>query len=210
MRKRYVLLLIFIVSNTCYSQTIYFLTGKNFTTYYLENDGVSVNPFLKRGEGSSYELGFTIPIMLTRLQFDNPLNYYVGLTLNQYNAIGGNVSNLYEWKTEYAGLQNSLGYSFIKSNRLDMSVRGGVNFGTMLYGDQKINNSKYDLKDQKEFTGVILTPSLGLQAKCNLSEYGYLSLGYNYSESIGLSNRTPKKLSFKNHQILFGVSFELY
>jgi hypothetical protein len=186
------------------------MTGKNFCTYDLKNEGVSVNPFTKKGEGSSYEIGFSLPIMLTRLPFDNYLNYYVGLTLNQYNAIGGNISNLYEWRTEYVGLQNTIGYSFVKSDHFDMSVRGGVNFGTMLYGDQIINNSKYDLKDQKEFIGIVFTPSLGLQAKCNLSEYGYLSLGYNYSGSYNLSNSTPKKLTFKNHQIVFGVSFELY
>jgi hypothetical protein len=210
MRKIYLFFIICIIGSSGYSQTVYFMTGKNFCTYDLKNEGVSVNPFTKKGEGSSYEIGFSLPIMLTRLPFDNYLNYYVGLTLNQYNAIGGNVSNLYEWRTEYVGLQNSIVFSFIKSNHLDMSIRGGINFGTMLYGDQIINNSKYDLKDQKEFTGIVFTPSLGLQAKCNLSEYGYLSFGYNYSGSFNLSNSTAKKLTFKNHQIVFGVSFELF
>jgi hypothetical protein len=80
----------------------------------------------------------------------------------------------------------------------------------MLYGNQKINNSTYDLKSYDEFTGLVFRPSFGLQAKCNLSEYGYLSLGYDYSKSVNLSNETSKKLFFKTHQILFGIHFELY
>lgn len=210
MRKIQLLLLLLFTIVSTQAQEIYLFTGKNYTTFKLRNEGESVNPFDKSGEGSSYEIGVSIPIPITRLAFDNPLNYNLGLTLNQYNAEAGNEANSYEWKTEYLGIQNSIAYSLIKSNHLDLAVKGGFNFGTMLYGKQKINNSQYDLKNQKEFTGVVFTPSLGLQAKCNLSEYGYLSLGYNYSESTNLSNTTSKKLTLKAHQVLFGIHFEIY
>lgn len=210
MKKNLLVLLFLFTVGIIKAQEIYLFTGKNYTTFNLRNEGQSANPFDKRGSGSSYELGVSIPIPVSHLAFDNPLNYNLGLTLNQYNAEAGNIANTYEWKTEYVGIQNSVGYSFIKSNHLDLAVKGGLNFGTMLSGNQKINNSYYDLKSQKEFTGVVFTPSLGLQAKCNLSEYGYLSLGYNYSESTNLSNSSSKKLTLKTHQVLFGIHFELY
>ncbi len=210
MKKNQLVLLFLFTIGSIQSQEIYLFTGKNYTTYKLRNEGESANPFDKSGSGSSYEIGVSLPIPVSRLAFDNPLNYNLGLTLNQYNAEAGNIANLYEWKTEYVGLQNSIVYSFIKSNHLDLAVKGGFNFGTMLSGNQKINNSYYDLKSQKDFTGVVFTPSLGVQAKCNLSEYGYLSLGYNYLASTNLSNNTPKKLTLKTHQILFGIHFEIY
>lgn len=211
MKKINLLLLLFIsIGTVVNAQDVYFFTGKNYTTYDLKNQGESVNNFTKKGEGSSYEIGFSLPISVTRLVFDNPLNYSVGLTLNQYNAEAGNATNSYDWKTEYIGIQNSINYSVIKSNHVDLAIKGGLNFSTMISGNQKINNSKYNLFEYKEFTGVVFTPSLGLRAKCNLSEYGYLSLGYNYSSSFNLSNETQKKLTFRTHQVLFGIHFELY
>jgi hypothetical protein len=101
-------------------------------------------------------------------------------------------------------------YSFIKSNHLDLAVKGGFNVSTIVSGSQKINNSRLELTNQKDFNGIVISPLLGIQAKCNLSEYGYLSLGYNYSRSINLTNNTDKKLSFLTNQVVFGISFELY
>ena len=210
MKKLQLLFLFLFAVGTTQAQEIYLFTGKNYTTFKLRNEGESTNSFDKSGSGSSYEIGVSLPIPVSRLAFDNPLNYNVGLTLNQYNAEAGNIANSYEWKTEYVGIKNSIVYSFIKSNHLDLAVKGGFNFCTMLSGNQKINNSYYDLKSQKDFSGVVFTPSLGLQAKCNLSEYGYLSLGYNYSESTNLSNSSSKKLTLKTHQVLFGIHFEIY
>jgi hypothetical protein len=197
--------------NTAYSQQIYFLTGKNYSKYTIRYNGSeSVNVLEKKGEGDSYEIGFAIPIKVQRLAFDNNLNYTVGLTLNQYNAESGDIANNNTWKTEYIGVQNALVYSFVKSNHLDVAVKGGVNVATMLHGNQTINNSRFNLSNQKDFNGVVVSPLLGLQAKCNLSEYGYLSLGYNYSKSFNLTNDTNKKVSFLTNQIVFGISFELY
>lgn len=211
MKKLILLLLLLFSLHYGYSQEIYFLTGKNYTNYKIRYNGSeAVNALQKRGEGDSYEIGFALPIKVQRLAFDNNLNYTVGLTLNQYNAEAGDFANSYTWKTEYIGVQNALVYSFIKSNHLDLAVKGGVNLATMLHGNQTINNSRFNLSNQKDFNGVMVSPLLGIQAKCNLSEYGYLSLGYNYSRSISLTNDTNKKVSFLTNQIVFGISFELY
>jgi hypothetical protein len=210
--KKVTLLLFFVLSmNLIHAQEIYFLTGKNYTNYKLTYSGeATVNPLEKKGVGDSYEIGLAIPIKVQRLAFDNNLNYTIGLTLNQYNAEAGDFSNNYEWKTQYIGIQNALVFSFVKTNHIDLAVKGGFNTSTLLYGTQKINNSRFDLNNQKDFNGIIISPLLGFQAKCNLSEYGYLSLGYNYSKSISLTNNSDKKLSFLTNQIVFGVSFELY
>lgn len=210
--KKVTLLLFFVLCvNFLQAQEIYFLTGKNYTTYKLKYNGSeTVNSLPKKGGGDSYEIGLAIPIKVQRLAFDNNLNYTVGLTLNQYNAEAGDTTNNYEWKTEYIGVQNALVFSFVKTDHVDLSVKGGVNVSTLLYGNQKINNSRFDLTNQKDFNGIIFSPLVGLQAKCNLSEYGYLSLGYNYSKSINLTNDTDKKLSFLINQVVFGISFQLY
>lgn len=211
MKKLIFTLLFTLTVSGVYSQEIYFLTGKNYTNYQLRYNGSeTVNKLDKSGSGSSYEIGLAIPIKVQRLAFDNNLDYIVGLNLNQFNASAGNQTNHYSWNTEYIGITNALKFSFVQTDHVDIALKGGFTTSTLLTGNQKINNSKFDLDNQKDFNGIIMSPLLGLQAKCNLSEYGYLSLGYNYSRSFSLTNSTDKKLSFLNHQIVFGISFELY
>lgn len=211
MKRIIQLVFLLLVLNDSFAQEIYLSTGKNYTRYKLKYDGIgAVNTLPKKGEGDSYEIGLSIPIKIQRLTFDNNLNYTLGLTLNQYNAEAGDIANNYSWKTEYIGFQNTIIYSFIKSNHLDFAVKGGYNIATLLHGNQTINNSRSDLKQYQDFKGVIISPMFGIRAKCNLSEYGYLSLGYNYSKSFNITNQSDKKVSFLTNQILFGVSFELY
>lgn len=211
MKKLIFTLLFTLTVSGVYSQEIYFLTGKNYTTYQLRYQGTeTLNQLDKKGSGSSYEIGLAIPIKVQRLAFDNNLDYIVGLNLNQFNASAGNQTNHYGWDTEYIGITNALKFSFVQTDHVELAVKGGFTTSTLLSGNQKINNSKFNLDNQKDFNGIIMSPLLGLQAKCNLSEYGYLSLGYNYSRSFSLTNTTEKKLFFLNHQIVFGISFELY
>lgn len=211
MRKLTLLLLFMFALNTSNAQEIYFLTGKNFTQYKVTYNGTeTVNALDKKGVGDSYEMGYAFRIGAQKLAFDNNLDYRVGITLNQYNAVGGDNINNFTWNTEYIGIQNSIKYSFIDRDRLDLSLKLGVNAATMIYGTQLLNNSRLDLKNAKDFTGVVVSPSAGLEAKCNLSEYGYLSIGYNYFKSFNLTNNTEKKTSFLTHQIVFGISFEVF
>ena len=79
---------------------------------------------------------------------------------------------------------------------------------TIIYGKQQINNSTFNLTDNKDFSGLILQPVLGLDAKYYISKSGYLSLGCNLAKSISL-NPTTDKVSFNTFQILFGGYFEL-
>lgn len=211
MKKLIFTLFCILTMNAIQAQEVYFLTGRNFTNYQLRYNGTeTINHLDKKGTGSNYEIGLALPIKIQRLSFDNNLDYIVGLNLNQFNASAGNQNNLYEWETEYIGITNALKFSFIQTDHVDIAVKGGFTTSTIVSGSQKINNSKFNLDNQKDFNGIIMSPLLGLQAKCNLSEYGYLSLGYNYSRSYSLTNSTEKKLSFLNHQVAFGISFELY
>lgn len=211
MKKLIVTLLFTLTVSGVYSQEIYFLTGKNYTNYQLRYNGTeTVNSLDKKGSGSSYEIGLALPIKVQRLEFDNNLDYIVGLNLNQFNATAGNQNNHYSWDTEYIGITNALKFSFVQTDNLDLSIKGGFTTSTLLSGSQKINNSKFNLDGQKDFNGIIMSPLLGFQAKCNLSEYGYISVGYNYSRSFSLTNSTDKQLSFLNHQIVFGISFKMY
>lgn len=208
MIKNYLLLIFLLVSASIFSQEIYFSTGKNYTKYIYKDANLQKNPNIQSGAGSFYEVGFTKPFV------KKSILYSLGLSLNDYNALGGNSVNSYRWDTQYIGLHGGLLYKFYShkinsKNNIDFLVKTGLNASTLIYGKQEINGIYYDLMHQKEFSGIILESSVGVMVKYNIPSFGGLSLGYDYCQSINISNSLKEKLSFNTNQIELGVYFNI-
>jgi hypothetical protein len=203
MKKLFILIAITCSLQSIHSQEVYFAAGKNFTTYDYKNSSGSSNPNLKSGTGNFFELGFINPLG------DGKFAYSAGLALNEYNNVGGNSVSSYSWNTQYLGAQGGFMYSIFGEGDFDVLPKFGLNMGTIISGKQTINGTYYDLTQEKEFSGLLVTPSLGLQVKYNLSAYGYISLGYNYCKGFNLSNSTDQKLSFSTNQLQFGVHYAI-
>lgn len=186
-----------------HSQEIYFYSGKNYTNYdYKDNTGIS-NPSLQTGSGDFYEIGYAMPLGY------EIISYAIGLNLNEYNAIGGNTVNSYSWNTQYLGVKNSISYSLFDRSAFDIALSGGLTLATLLYGKQEIDGTFLDLLSQKEFSGLIVQPFVGFQARYYVLNDGYLSFGYNFSKSFNVTNSTNEKLSFNNSQLQFGIHFNM-
>jgi hypothetical protein len=185
-----------------HGQEMYFSTGINTTTYdFKSTDNLPLE--LKPKTGQFYELGYKIPVIEDRL------NYGVGFAINNFNSTGGDTANNYEWQTTYLGLNNHLEYIIIPSDRSPIEVSGALQLQLMhiINGEQKINGQQFDLKEEKEFTGFWVQPGATVTAKYFMSDDWQLSLGYNYSLGINVSNNTEEKLKFNNQQIRFGIHF---
>ncbi len=199
--RKLLLLAVFVLSiQNIQSQEIYLQTGKNYTQYDYKSDNGST-PSLQSGSGNFYEIGYQMNLS------NKKLKYAVGLSLNEYNAIGGNQVSSYSWNTQYLGVQNTISLAFVKKGGFEGSVNVGVGLATLIYGKQNINGQYLDLSSQKEFSGLWIAPKLGLTASYNVENDIYLSLGYGYSKSFNVTNNTSEKLSFNTNQIQFGVHF---
>jgi hypothetical protein len=185
-----------------YGQEIYFQTGKNFTNYDYKGNS-SDSPSLQAGSGNFYEVGYVMTLN------NEKLKYAVGLSLNEYNAIGGDINSSYSWNTQYMGIDNTFSIAFVNWNGLQASANGGVGISSLIYGKQNLNGQYLDLSSQKEFSGLWIAPKLGITGSYNVDNDIYLSFGYAYSKSFNVSNSTEEKLSFNNNQIQFGVHFVL-
>ena len=203
MKKLLILIVIMCSLQSVNSQEVYFSAGKNFTTYDYKNSSGASNPNLKSGTGNFFELGFIKPLK------NEKFAYSIGLALNEYNNVGGNSVNSYTWNTQYLGAQGGFTYSILDRGDFDILPKFGLNMGTIISGKQTINGTYYDLTKEKEFTGLLITPSLGVQVKYNLSAYGFISLGYSFCKGFNLSNSTDQKLSFNTNQLQFGVHYAI-
>ena len=200
MKKLLLIALIALSFQHIQAQEIYLQTGKNYTKYDYKSD-TSSTPSLQSGSGNFYEIGYVMTLN------NEKLKYAVGLSLNEYNAIGGDINSSYSWNTQYLGVQNTFSIAFVKKRGFEASANVGLGISTLIYGKQNLNGQYLDLSSQKEFSGIWIAPNLGLKASYNVDNDIYLSLGYSYSKSFNLSNSTDEKLSFNNSQIQFGVHF---
>ena len=204
MKKLALLLTVYIFSQSTTAQEVYFYTGKSFTTYDFKNSSGGSNPNLENGTGNFYELGYT------KLLSNEKINVNIGLALNEYNSVGGNPTNSYSWNTQFLGIQSHASYSLLNNrSSFDILPQIGINIATIINGKQTINGIYFDLTKEKEFSGLVVTPSLGLQVKYNLAAAGYISLGYNYCKGINLTNSTQQKLAFTTHQLQFGIHYAI-
>lgn len=203
MKKLLITVVLLFFIHTIQSQEVYFYSGKNFTTYDFTNSSGNSNPNLRSGTGAFYEVGYNKNLKNDRF------SYSLAVALNEYNSVGGNTANSYSWHTQYLGFQGGLIYSTIRNSDFDILPKFCFNMGTIISGTQSINGTYFDLTKEQEFSGLLVTPSIGLQLKYNLSTNGFISLGYNYCKSFNLSNSTNQELSFNTNQLQFGIHYTI-
>lgn len=185
------------------AQEMELIVGINFTTYdYTNSDGES-NPNLEGASGSYIELSYNVPF--------NPRNrdfyYSLGLTLNQFNANGGDYVNNYSWNTNYLGIKGGLKYFFTSRNSYTkVAPKIGFGINRIISGQQKINGTTFDLTSEEEFTAVTFQPYIGLELKHELNFGILIGVGYNYSKIFGIANGNEEILNFINSRFEFGIT----
>ena len=98
------------------AQGVYINVGSNFTTYdYTNSLGGSSD--IESDSGSSYEVGY-----VSKSALGNKIDIATGITLDQYNATGGNMVNNYSWNTNYLGLQGVFKYKIIDPRRSPVAI----------------------------------------------------------------------------------------
>lgn len=204
LKSRLFFILAVVFSFSVQGQEIYFSTGLNITSYdFKSTDNLPLT--LNSKTGQFYELGYRLKIM------DERLLYGVGLAINNFNATGGDTANHYTWETTYIGLNNQLEYVVLPSLRspIELSVGAQMQLMTILNGEQSINGTLYDLTQEDEFKGIWIQPGAIFTVKYFVDDAWQLSLGYNYSVGLNVSNSTEEKFKINNQQIRFGIHFNL-
>lgn len=208
-KNKHLLLIILLVSAGVFSaqaQELFFTIGKNFTRYDYRNSMGMANPNVKASSGNAFSVGYLKGFSDCRCAWA-PVSYGAEFTLNEYNAIGDNSGMAYEWKTSYLGLLPAAYFSFFPNENFDIAAKLGANFSTIVLGQQRLGPDYFNITSNKEFSGIWVAPTLGLNFKYAPSSLGYMSLGYSYAKSFKLSHSSPEKLAFINHNVQFAIHY---
>ena len=212
--KKIIIISILFFSYSLSSQTAFFNTGLNTTSYDYKNSEGNSNENIKSSNGTFFEIGYSFPIEFSRRTRSfgrySRLHFKTGLSLNQYNATGGNSIDNYDWKSQFIGLRSDLEYFIFAADFLSVSVDGGLGLEVFLNGKQKIGGNTYNLKDSDEFNGLFFTPRVGINLSVNVSEEVALMGGFNLSKAISPSKSNQESVSFNNSQFRFGIIIQVY
>jgi opacity protein-like surface antigen len=202
---------LFFLASNLKAQELYIFSGKNSTRFIFKStNDTSENIAFRKGLGSNLEIGYTYKLK------NNLFVYALGLSYNEFEAEASNYATNYTWETTYIGIINKISYNLSGTKPycyfgVDMSLflNTGFNTATLINGSQFINNYYYDLSKNEEFSGVLLQPFIGISAQYIVSRNFKLNLGYNFSKTFNLTNKTAEKTSFNTNQFQIGLQVSL-
>jgi hypothetical protein len=189
--KKLTLLITILIGTSLYAQDVFLETGMNFTSYaYADNDGNS-NDNIEPGTGVYVRAG------LGSIGYRSSFSY--GISLNQFNATGGNGFDLYDWKVTHLG-------GFAQWNRYfnddkTFGFSAAFEFSTMVSGKQVLGESSFKLSEYDEFKGLWANPRFGLNYQVISTNSVLLALGYNFQVGLNITGGATEKLSFNTHQL---------
>lgn len=226
--KRLSLLVVFLIisQNVLFSQTKSWSLGVGtaITTYDFTTSAGNKIDYLKKGTGNSYAIGYEQAVVDTNkfvgqstpkaiyfLQHKNlakiltKIHVGVQVLLNQYNAVG-NIQNVaFDYQTNYAGLQVSVGPKIAIGKKWSFVLKGIISGQHILQGNQHVNFSYIDLTKDDSFSG--LKTFMGLDLRLEKQLNNSLSFYINGANSSTYHKQEPgvANLNFNSTSLQMGI-----
>ena len=181
-------LFFFLLSLPAYSQSYQLAVGSNLTNYLFVNSA-STNPAnMRAATGMHLSLHREAAI-------SNDFFYDLGISYNQFNAVG-DVQNIpMRYDTDFIGLGAGIGPHIKLGKTTSLVVKGRVSAVKMINGNQLLLNRYINLADDDQFNSIrtMYGLSLDLRKQINAQVSTFVSYQYltSYKQFIE-PNRTGK------------------
>ena len=181
-------LFFFLLSLPAYSQSYQLSVGSNLTNYLFVNSA-STNPANMRAASGMH-------LSLHReAAISNDFFYDLGISYNQFNAVG-DVQNIpMRYDTDFIGLGAGIGPHIKLGKTTSLVVKGRVSAVKMINGNQLLLNRYIDLAEDDQFNSIrtMYGLSLDLRKQINAQVSTFVSYQYltSYKQFIE-PNRTGK------------------
>lgn len=186
--------------------------GSNMTQYDFTNSaGIHLNS-IKPLSGFHLQTGYqhingdsngepnlnSVPGIFT---FGIHLNY------NEFNAMGIKGPNLFNYQTNFLGLDLNGGITIPLFSGFSIRGLAHISANKLFYGYQMVNNDYYDLTEVPQFNGVQFLTAYSLQINKRVSPFIHIHIGYKKSDSVFIKPFNGTALSFETTSFLIGINF---
>ncbi len=169
-------LFFFLLSLPAYSQSYQVSVGSNLTSYLFVNSA-SVNPANLRAAS-----GMHLSIHREKA-ISNDFYYDLGLSYNQFNAVG-DVQNIpMSYATDFVGIGAGIGPHIGLGKTLSLVVKGRVSAVKMIHGNQMLLNRYIDLAEDEQFNSVRTMYGLSLELRKQINTQVSTFVSYQYLTS---------------------------
>lgn len=169
-------LFFFLLSLPAYSQSYQLSVGSNLTSYLFVNSA-SVNPANMRSASGLH-------LSLNREKaLSNDFYYDLGISYNQFNAVG-DVQNIpMRYDTDFIGLGAGIGPHIKLGKSLSVVVKGRVSAVKMVHGNQLLLNRYINLADDEQFNSIRSMYGLSLELRKQINAQVSTFVSYQYMTS---------------------------
>ena len=211
MNKLILFLTAFLFLTNSYSQSFFINIGQNNSSINYTNSLNQEISELKNKDGYFIEAGISANIK-SKKKLKTKWIYNGSITLNQFNSEAFIYINEYSWDTEYLGVKNSVKYNLFNNDKgLNINLNSGLTFLQIISGEQRINNTFYNLKNNQEFKGIFYEPHIGFEISYSITNNAGLHFGYNISKAKRLKGRNTGENfdGFNNKRIYLGFNLKI-
>jgi hypothetical protein len=157
--------------------------------------------------------GFTLQTGYQYIDIDSTgsskgiLTFGVHLNYNELNAMGSKGPNLFNYQTNFLGLDINGGLNIPLFS--GFSIRGLVHISAnkLIFGHQMVNNDYYDLTEVPQFNGAQFLSAYSLQLNKRVNPFIHIHIGYKKSDSVFVKPFNGTTLSFEPTSFLIGINF---
>ena len=170
------ILFLFLLTLPAYSQSYQLAVGSNLTNYLFVNSA-STNPAnMRAATGMHLSLHREAAI-------SNDFFYDLGISYNQFNAVG-DVQNIpMRYDTDFIGLGAGIGPHIKLGKTLSLVVKGRVSAVKMINGNQLLLNRYIDLADDDQFNSIRTMYGLSLDLRKQINAQVSTFVSYQYMTS---------------------------
>ena len=170
------ILFLFLISLPAYSQSYQLAVGSNLTNYLFVNSA-STNPANMRAATGMH-------LSLNREKaLSNDFFYDLGISYNQFNAVG-DVQNIpMSYHTDFIGLGAGIGPHIKLGKTLSLVVKGRVSAVKMINGNQLLLNRYINLADDDQFNSIRTMYGLSLDLRKQINAQVSTFVSYQYLTS---------------------------
>ena len=169
-------LFFFLLSLPAYSQSYQVSVGSNLTSYLFVNSA-STNPANMRAAA-----GMHLSIHREKA-ISNDFYYDLGLSYNQFNAVGYVQNIPMSYATDFIGLGAGIGPRIKLGKTTSLVVKGRVSAVKMINGNQMLLNRYINLADDEQFNSLRSMYGLSLELRKQINAQMSTFVSYQYMTS---------------------------